>query len=156
MPPITAASPTALTVIATLAEAELAPSLSMATKLKDVLPFQLAFGAKLSEADPAVAGITWPSVTATPPNNSLPLAGRLPIVKLAMEPSTSEPPRLTGMASSSLPDAGMTAAVGASLAPLTVTVTMVEVPSAAVTVKLSTGCWALVSACTAGLALFSV
>ena len=70
-------------------------------------------------------------------------------VKLAIVPSTSLPLKVTGMpGASSTPLAFVMVAVGASFAPFTVTVIWRTVPSAVVTVKVSVGCWLLVSACT--------
>ena len=156
-PPITAASATAATEMGTLAGGDTAPSLSVAVKSNAVVPLKFAAGTKLNVAAPAVAGMLWPAVTATPPKSSTPLAGRALIVKLTTLPSMSLPPSSTGMpTASSLPLAGVTTATGASLAPLTVTVTVLVVPSAAVTVKLSTGCCARVNACTLASALRSV
>ena len=156
-PPMTAASASAATEIGTVTGGETAPSLSVAVKSNDVLPLKLAAGTKLSAAAAAVAGIRSPTVTGEPLKNSVPLAGSEPMVKLAMLPSMSVPPNSTGMpAESSLPLAGATIATGGSFAPLTVTVTVLVVPSAEVTVKLSTGRCALVSACTLASALRSV
>ena len=59
---------------------EVAPSLSVALKLKLVLPLKLAAGTKLSVAEPAVAGMDWPAVTGEPLKNSVPLGGSEPMV----------------------------------------------------------------------------
>ena len=148
---------TGVTLIGCAAALDVAPSLSVAEYEKLVLPFQFASGTKLSVALPPLAAMTLPTLTATPPNSSAPWAGSEPIVKLAMVPSMSAPDSVTAMpAASSAPDAGVTTALGASLAPLTVTVMSCDVPSAVATLKVSVGWSLLVSACTLASPLRSV
>ena len=116
----TGASLTGATVMGALTDGDTAPSLSVAVKSNAVVPLKFAAGTKLNVAAPAVAGMLWPAVTATPPKSSTPLAGRALIVKLTTLPSISLPPSSTGMpAASSSPLAGVARATGASLTALT-------------------------------------
>ena len=142
----TGASFTAVTVIVPVAVLlETKPLLSVALYWKLVLPFQSAFGLKQIVAPFEVAVITSVVVNAVPVPaellQKLPLAGSVLSLKLATVPSTSVPLRLTAMMLSSLPDAVVACATGASFTAVTVTGTVTVVlpplPSATVTSKLS-------------------
>ncbi|MCY1250626.1 hypothetical protein D9M72_642820 [compost metagenome] len=85
-----------------------------------MVPFQLAFGTKVTVAPLPVAGTLSPMASATPLSSRVPLAGRALITKWSTLPSRSEPLRATGMpGASSLPAADVELVCGASLTGLT-------------------------------------
>ena len=114
-----------MTTIACVTTGLVPPSLSVALKPSEVLPFhQRRSGTKTSAAAPALAGTTLPTPSALPPAISVPCSGRAVSVKLAIVPSMSEPPSVTGTAAPSLPLASSACASGISLAPLTLIATV--------------------------------
>ncbi|MDT4852877.1 hypothetical protein FQZ97_871260 [compost metagenome] len=95
-----------------------------------MVPFQLAFGTKVTVAPLPLAGTLSPMVNATPFSNSVPLAGKVLITKWSTVPSRSEPLRVTGMpAESSLPEPEAAAVSGVSLTEVTVMVPVAGVAS---------------------------
>ncbi|MCY1361085.1 hypothetical protein D9M69_477410 [compost metagenome] len=83
----------------------------------------MALGTKVTVAPLLLAGTLSPIFSTTPLSSRVPLAGSALITKWSTVPSTSLPPRVTGMpAESSLPEAEAAMVSGASLTEETVMV----------------------------------